>query len=212
MTWLQDSKTSKRSLATKLLFGAAAGLLLIGCAGVLTTEAPLDAAGWYARGVKKSVQKDYPGAAADFSRALVLDPRHVPALVHRGYARKQTGNLIGAIADYESAIALSPSDPTPHRLLTAALTAAGHPDAVTVVYERALRLNPGNSFFIADAAFAFLWRAREKENNGDIDGAIADYTRAIDLGSEQTAQYVYLRKLAEEERGDIRSVLAQLTR
>ncbi|HXY40424.1 MAG TPA: tetratricopeptide repeat protein, partial [Vicinamibacteria bacterium] len=49
-------------------------------------------------------------ARADCERLIALDPRSAPAWANHGMALEQTGELKSALADYERALALSPSD------------------------------------------------------------------------------------------------------
>src|SRR5579871_4898624 len=50
----------------------------------------------------------YDVAAADADAALQLDPKSLPALFARGFARQRTGKFDDALADYNQAIELDP--------------------------------------------------------------------------------------------------------
>ena len=52
---------------------------------------------------------DKPGAIADYSRAIELDPKSVEALNNRGTAKSEMGDKPGAIADFTRVIELDPS-------------------------------------------------------------------------------------------------------
>ena len=62
------------------------------------------------RGYASMMLGDYPGAIADFNRALEIDPRAVSALVWRGYARERGGQVDLALDDYERAATVDPTD------------------------------------------------------------------------------------------------------
>ena len=59
------------------------------------------------RGNAKSVQKDFRGAAVDFTAALALSPDRHEFYISRGHARSHF-DPDGAIQDYSSAIRLQP--------------------------------------------------------------------------------------------------------
>jgi tetratricopeptide (TPR) repeat protein len=60
------------------------------------------------RGSARMDKGDLDGAMADFTQALVVDPRNVDALTSRGKLRQERGDLAGALADYSEGIALEP--------------------------------------------------------------------------------------------------------
>lgn len=62
------------------------------------------------RGYAWMMMGDYPGAIADFNRALEIDPGAVSALVWRGYAREKGGQVDLALDDYERAATADPDD------------------------------------------------------------------------------------------------------
>src|ERR1700759_1570679 len=49
-------------------------------------------------------------ALADAEAALLLNPKSVPALLSRGYARQRKGDADGALADFNQAIELEPNN------------------------------------------------------------------------------------------------------
>src|SRR5215813_6552805 len=49
-------------------------------------------------------------ALADAEAAVLLNPKSVPALLSRGYARERKGNSEGASADFSQAIELEPKN------------------------------------------------------------------------------------------------------
>lgn len=55
---------------------------------------------------------DPRGALSDYSAALSLDPKHVPAYISRGSVREELGDFEGAVGDYGKAIDLDPGNLT----------------------------------------------------------------------------------------------------
>jgi tetratricopeptide (TPR) repeat protein len=60
------------------------------------------------RGTARYWLRQYPDAAADYDRALALDPRNLPALLGRGMANRQMHEYDRAVADFDAAVALKP--------------------------------------------------------------------------------------------------------
>ena len=63
------------------------------------------------RGLAKERLKDYPGAIADFTQAIVLRPGSAPLLAHRGELYLVTDAPRPAVRDFEEAIRRDPSNP-----------------------------------------------------------------------------------------------------
>jgi tetratricopeptide (TPR) repeat protein len=72
-------------------------------------ETPLEC---YKRAMKHLREKDWSGAIAEFDRAIQLDARYVAAYVNRGAARNASGDAQGALADWELALQINPSQPS----------------------------------------------------------------------------------------------------
>ncbi len=61
---------------------------------------------FFNRGNVRAAKGDMPGAAADYTRAIELDPGHAEAHCNRGNARSRLGDPDAAIADSSRAIEL----------------------------------------------------------------------------------------------------------
>ncbi len=96
------------------------------------------------------------------------------AYVNRGAAFQKTGLLDKAVADYEAAIDLDPTDYRAYISLGAVLEQTGRFNRAQEADERAIALNPSSHE-------AFRNRGVLLEKMGRFDEAIADYTRAIAL-------------------------------
>jgi len=98
------------------------------------------------------------GAMQEFEKALALDPNNPDAYLGRGRGRLMApsgfgGDLDGAIADFEAAIARKPS-PEAYYFLGEALKKKGSNDKAAAAYKKALELQP--SYPEASKALAAL--------------------------------------------------------
>jgi len=96
------------------------------------------------------------------------------AYVNRGAAFQKSGLLDKAVADYETAIDLDPTDDKAYISLGAVFEQMGRFDRAQEAVEKAIALNPSSHE-------AFRNRGVLLEKMGRLDEAIADYTRAIAL-------------------------------
>jgi tetratricopeptide (TPR) repeat protein len=96
------------------------------------------------------------------------------AYVNRGAAFQKKGLLEKAVADYETAIGLDPSDSRAYISLGAALDQMGHFDRAKDAVERAIALDPSSHEAFRNRGLLF-------EKMGRLDEAITDYARAIVL-------------------------------
>jgi membrane associated rhomboid family serine protease/Flp pilus assembly protein TadD len=109
------------------------------------------------------------------------------------------GNLDGAIADYDRAIAFAPKVSGVYGLRGAAKVAKGDLDGAIADYDQAIQLNP-------EFAEAYSLRGAAKVAKGDLDGAIADYGRGIQLDPTLAETY-YSRGSARLTKGDLDGAL-----
>jgi tetratricopeptide (TPR) repeat protein len=88
------------------------------------------------------------GGRDEFDKALALDPNNRNALLGRGIGRLMAppaygGNVDGAIADFEKAIAAKPS-PDAYYYLAEAFKSKGLKDKAAAAYRKALELKPND--------------------------------------------------------------------
>lgn len=71
---------------------------------------PIDAMDYVIRGDAKANRGELAGAIADFTKAIELDPKSTPALLHRGVCFLRQDETNRATADLQAAIALDPQN------------------------------------------------------------------------------------------------------
>jgi tetratricopeptide (TPR) repeat protein len=142
-------------------------------------------------GSEKLRKGDYAGAIQDLSRVLEQSPNEWIIYLLRSEARKESGDVDGAIADATKAIALQPNGAT-----YAARAAAKHRkedlDGAIQDYTEALRLRPKETDF-------WVNRGAVKLHKEDLPGAIADCKKALELNPKEAVAYhnlgsAYLRQ------------------
>lgn len=170
---------------------------------------PKNALAYRNRALAKSIKKDPDGALADYNRAIEADPKNAGAFNSRGMIRKAKGDLDGAIADFSSAIGLNDKLAIAYKNRGDAKQAKGDASGAKEDLKRAGELAPelmskepvadsGSNRATAAAspspaasgeADHYYASGLKKQNKGDLDGAIADYTRAIELNSKYTEAF-----------------------
>lgn len=101
----------------------------------------------------------------------------VVALLNRGVAYKNTGNLEMAVVDYSSALELSPNDALLHSNRGNAYRELGRPQDAMSDINRSIELNPENPA-------AFYVRGLLFETMGDEENARRDFLRAHEISPD----------------------------
>src|ERR1041384_7702034 len=150
------------------------------------------------RGVVYAVLRRFDPALADFDEALLLDPTRADIYVHRGQiwlAKRDADRAIAAFTEalrrdigdrsFYSGVGMTlrdqrrSRDRTTHdsvaRLgLGQAYLIKGNAAMAMVEFDNAIRINPANPVFFAQRGFT-------RQERGDLDGAIADYSEVLRL-------------------------------
>ena len=188
---------------------------------------PKNALGYRNRALAKNIKKDADGALADYNRAIELDPKNANAFNNRGNIKKSKGDLDGAIADFTSAIALNDKLAIAYKNRGEAKQAKGASAGAKEDLKRAGELDPRlmsqESRAAAEKSPLPATQARddesvadlvnrgiEKGKDGDLDGAIADFTRASELDPKDDAPY-YNRAQAKWLKKDSAGAIADYT-
>ncbi|MBU8542564.1 MULTISPECIES: tetratricopeptide repeat protein [Roseomonadaceae] len=135
--------------------------------GAVARIAAPNATDWplfYARGISRERSGDWPGAEADFQRALQLAPEQPYVLNYLAYTWVEQGNrLAEARAMLERAVQLRPEDGNIVDSLGWALFRMGDIPAAIRTLERAVELEPRNSVINDHLGDAYWAAGRQQE-------------------------------------------------
>jgi tetratricopeptide (TPR) repeat protein len=113
-------------------------------------------------------------AAAQYERAVALDPGADKPRYQLISARAALGEPEVAVALYKERLAHSPDDPREHRFLAKAYLAARDYAQAGRVADRGLALDPDDRILLE-------FRGEVRAATGDPEGALADWRRAVDV-------------------------------
>jgi tetratricopeptide (TPR) repeat protein len=175
---------------------------------------PKSALAYRNRALAKNIKKDADGALADYNRAIELDPKNADAYYNRGNIKRAKGDLDGAIADFSRAIEINPKLAVAYKNRGEAKQANGNAAGAEDL-KRAGELDPelmskesvagSSSNRAASASPApsspgtrapnlkqaerYYESGLKKQHEGNLDGAIAAYSRAIEFNPDYTEAY-----------------------
>lgn len=152
----------------------------------------------YNSGFKKRVAKDYQGAVAEYNRAIELYPEFAEAYRARGNAKAWLSDSQGWMEDINRAISLNPKNAEFYSERAAAKGYVNDWAGQIADLEKALVLDPNNQNYresvikaknslglneegkLHPQAYAYFQSGSKKFQSKDYQGAIAEYTRAIE--------------------------------
>jgi tetratricopeptide (TPR) repeat protein len=146
---------------------------------------------------------DTEAGLSDLDYVLELDPSFVDALVNRAGLRAELGQPELAHADVDAGLAVAPGNPHLLSVLGQLHAAAGRYGDAMQAYDAALAGDPA-------FAVALAGRAAVRFETADLDGAVADLDRALELGED--AALLYNRAAALQAAGRFTQALADLDR
>jgi tetratricopeptide (TPR) repeat protein len=149
------------------------------------------AGSWYARGLALLEQDKYQEALASFDRATQIKPSLYEAWRERGIALYNLKRYPEALASIDKAIAINDKDSVLYMLRGDLLYELKRYPEARDAYSRAIKLKPH--------PFAYNNRGNARDDLGDKQGAIADYSKAIELKPDLAEAY--------SNRGNARSAL-----
>ncbi len=141
--------------------------------------------------------------------ALVRCSQHLPSLpedlqidicLKRGVARRDTGDVAGALADFDEAARLDPRLATVYVHRGIAHIYHGDYESAIADFDEEIRLDPQD-------AEAYRHRGFAHSRLGDYDGAIADYSEAIRI-DPQSANAYNTRGIARANKNDVDDAIA----
>ena len=175
-----------------------------------------------------------PGAVRDFvsdqqSESFSTD---ASAYENRASAKRQKGDLDGAIADYDKVIEISSSADN-YGVRASVKRQKGDLDGAIADYDKVIEIDPSARNYgirastkgqkgdldgaiadydevvkISPSAHNYEVRGSVKSQKGDLDGAIADYDKAVEL--DPSAHNYKTRASAKRQKGDMDGAIADL--
>jgi tetratricopeptide (TPR) repeat protein len=143
-------------------------------------EKELTAQEWFEKGKKSN---DLDQKIRCYTQAIGLKSDYAKAYNNRGIARKDKGDIDGAINDFTRSIELkNPELHLPYNNRGNALKIKKDLEGAIRDYTEAIRLKP-------DYVQAYNNRGVARKDSGDIDGAIRDHTEAIRINPDYTNAY-----------------------
>jgi tetratricopeptide (TPR) repeat protein len=142
------------------------------------SKIPNDANAYHHRGVFLAKIGELNAAIADFSNTIVNNPNHSEAYCSRGCCYAQLGQLDDAKQDFEQSLLHNPSSQAAYYQQIYGLQSLSGADT-----------HPSEP--IAPPTLQYFERANQRASDGDSEGAIADYTRILELDPENTQAYYH---------------------
>ncbi|HEY4328354.1 MAG TPA: tetratricopeptide repeat protein [Phycisphaerae bacterium] len=137
---------------------------------------------YYNRGTARHLLADFPGALADFDRAIQIKPDFAQAWNNRGMSHQTLGNLAAALYDFQQALALDPA-------YTQALNNRGMVRRSTADLSGALADFTHAIALSPRYAEAFNNRGIVHQAMGNLPQALADFDQAILLQPSYAQAY-----------------------
>ena len=152
------------------------------------------------RGKKRSEERDWVGAEADFSKAISMNGGDPLFYRERGNVRLRKDDLVGAKIDYDKAIELDPRFSAAYNSRGVLRRRQGDMAGARADYDRAIALNPVEATY-------FRNRANLRRQQGDLKGSIEDYDQTVSLDGKDSVAY-NSRGVVREARGDLQGARA----
>lgn len=140
------------------------------------------------RGLAKMKLKDNSGAINDFNKSLEIDNNCAAAYNGRGLAKATLEDIVGAIKDFDKAIQIEPKNELFYISRGGINFFSGNKEEGCQDFQKAKELGFSDAQVLIDKFCNYSQTAKEYYNKGVInqkkqnyEGAIADYTKAIDL-------------------------------
>lgn len=137
-------------------------------------------------------------AIENFSMALKLDPKNIQILQHRAAVFEDLDQLDKALDDYKSVLAINPADSQIFHKIGCLYVHRFKDSSKTIEpLNTCISLDPGY-------ATAYFTRAIAREELGETDKALVDYTKAIDLDPGEDSPYFFrgrlFKKLGQQDK------------
>jgi tetratricopeptide (TPR) repeat protein len=143
-----------------------------------------DVTAYFKRAITRYDLGDRPGAIADYTAVLQINPTDDVALNNRGLAHYDLGDRAAALADLDRAVQQNPNNFVAYCNRGVIRAELGDRLGAIEDYTCALQVNP-------DYATAYFHRGLARTRMRNKIGAVQDYTEVIRLNSEDGMAYFY---------------------
>jgi eukaryotic-like serine/threonine-protein kinase len=157
------------------------------------------------RGLARRDRGDIAGAIADFGEAIRINPLEPGSRLNRGQLRLASGDAKGALVDFDEAIKLGTADTRVWYYLTRAHRALGNESSAAESAQRFLEEEPANTEGWALRGFV-------RHQAGDLDGAMNDYGRALELEPTLQSALQSRANILAEQKNQPAAAIADLDR
>ncbi len=181
----------------------------IGALREMTTMYPDSPRAWVFLGNALANVNDSEGARAAYTKAMDVDPGHVPAHVNLGnnLLTQEPKDFVAAEKNFLKAIKLTPDEPNPYDLLGDVHRAQGKLEAAYDDYSKAVELAP-------ELGSGYQQRAHVSSFLGNYSEARADYTRSAELekarGGAGGGFFLVFRAYVNLHEGDFDAAIDEL--
>ncbi len=138
------------------------------------------------------LREEEPGAAAaEFTRALAIDPQNIAALTGRAHAYTKLKDYAQSIADWTRVIAATPQKDEAYHARAASYLSQGKTDAALADYDRAIAIDPKNPE-------SFIGRALVFEQLNDRPNVLAEFNKAVAVAPDYAPIYLARAEIADK--------------
>ena len=142
-------------------------------------------------GLIESRLKNYKMAMVYMDSALRLDPDEAHYHINRGIIREHMKDTAGAIADYQRALVIDPASGQAIHNIAVIKRSRGQQNESEKLLDEAILQSPTLPYPYAARAFYRL-------NHKDLDGALKDYDKAIELNKTDEESWLYRGMVKEK--------------
>ncbi|MCZ8040759.1 MAG: tetratricopeptide repeat protein [Microcystis sp. LE17-20A] len=193
---------------------------------------------FFNQGVKRLQQGDLEAAINNFNEAIRLNPNYAQAYGNRGIAYSRLQQYDQSLADYNQFIRFNPNSAAAYYNRATLYDKLGDSQKAIADYDPAIRLNPNFTqairgreiaqnklrtpqqsisntnvlaqyFSNGSTAENFFVQAMDKYDKADFDGAIVDFSQAIQLKPDYAPAYMG-RAMAYKGLGDLENQITEL--
>jgi tetratricopeptide (TPR) repeat protein len=136
----------------------------------------------FTQAMSEMLNKHFGTSIALLSEVLTQEPRHPLALIARGSAFMQQGNMHNAVADFDHAVQVNPNYARAYHLRGLARFQDGDEQGAMQDFNRAIELDP-------EYGAAYYSRANLHSKAGNEDAAAEDAATAAHLGTRNLERY-----------------------